>query len=398
MEMVANAALAGAWTPGRVLVVDDEPLLLAVYRRILTSAGWTVETASNGAEARALARTDDFDVIVSDIRMPGMTGVELLRAVRERDLDVPVVLLTGDPNVDTAAEAVEYGAFRYLGKPVDSGKLLEVLRRGMQLHRLAKLKREALAIVGREGRSLEDRAAVEVRFRSALESLWIAYQPILSWRTKRIHGYEGLVRSDEPTLQGPRELFDAAERLGELHELGRTIRARVAADAARAPADCRLFVNVHAADLDDPDLFSSAAPLSGVARRVVLELTERYPLDHIEGVHARVASLRALGFQIAVDDLGAGYAGLSCFTLLGPDVVKLDMSLIRSIHTSKRKRSIVKSMIDLATTELGMLVICEGVETDDERDTLAHLGADLFQGYLLARPEREFVGDSLKVR
>jgi EAL domain-containing protein (putative c-di-GMP-specific phosphodiesterase class I) len=80
--------------------------------------------------------------------------------------------------------------------------------------------------------------------------------------------------------------------------------------------------------------------------------------------------------------------------MLGPDVVKLDMSLIRSIHTSARKRSVVKSMIDLASKELGMTVVCEGVETCDERDTLAKLGADLFQGYLLARPEREFVGIS----
>jgi EAL domain-containing protein (putative c-di-GMP-specific phosphodiesterase class I) len=261
----------------------------------------------------------------------------------------------------------------------------------MQLHRLAKLKRQALALVGREGQSLEDRAAIEERFRNALAHLWIAYQPILSWRTKRVHGYEALVRSSEPTLQSPRDLFDTAERLGELHRLGRAIRAHVAADAARAPSDSRLFVNVHAADLDDPDLYSSSAPLSEFARRVVLEITERYPLDHVEGIHARVASLRALGFQIAVDDLGAGYAGLSCFTLLGPDVVKLDMSLIRSIQTSKRKRSIVKSMIDLASVELGMLVVCEGVETVDERDTLAHLGADLFQGYLVARPDREFV-------
>jgi EAL domain-containing protein (putative c-di-GMP-specific phosphodiesterase class I) len=324
--------------------------------------------------------------------MPGMTGLEFLRAIRERDLDVPVVLLTGDPDVDTAAEAVEYGAFRYLGKPVDSGKLLEVMRRAMQLHRLAKLKREALAIVGREGGALGDRAALEGHFASALRSLWMAYQPIVSWRTGQIFGYEALVRSEEPTMRTPGELFAVAERLGELHRLGRAIRSRVAAAAIRAPGDCRLFVNVHAADLADPDLFASTAPLSAIARRVVLEITERYPLDHVEGIHARVAGLRALGFQIAVDDLGAGYAGLSCFTLLGPDVVKLDMSLIRAIHTSPRKRSVVKSMIDLASKELGMLVVCEGVETAEERETLARLGADLFQGYLLAKPEREFVG------
>jgi EAL domain-containing protein (putative c-di-GMP-specific phosphodiesterase class I) len=150
-------------------------------------------------------------------------------------------------------------------------------------------------------------------------------------------------------------------------------------------------VNVHPEDLGDIDLVSPGAPLSAIATRVVLEITERSSLDPIEGIHGRVAKLRELGYRIAVDDLGAGYAGLSCFTLLGPDVVKLDMSLIRDIDRSSRKRSVVRSMIDLSSRELGMFVICEGVETVDERDTLARLGADLFQGYLFARPNREFV-------
>jgi EAL domain-containing protein (putative c-di-GMP-specific phosphodiesterase class I) len=152
-----------------------------------------------------------------------------------------------------------------------------------------------------------------------------------------------------------------------------------------------LFVNVHPTDLNDPDLLSKAAPLSLVAQNVVLELTERSSLDGIKDVQAHTATLREFGFRICVDDLGAGYAGLSSFILLEPDVVKLDMSLVRGIEKSSRKRSVVQSMLQLAARELGMLVICEGVETAAERDTLAHLGADLLQGYLFARPNRRFI-------
>ncbi|MGA3124632.1 MAG: EAL domain-containing protein [Polyangiaceae bacterium] len=124
---------------------------------------------------------------------------------------------------------------------------------------------------------------------------------------------------------------------------------------------------------------------------MVLELTERASLDRVAGLQTRMGKLRELGFRIALDDLGAGYAGLSSFTLLQPDYVKLDASLIRSVDASPQKRSIVRAMLQLAGGELNLKAICEGVETAAERDTLVALGGDLLQGYLFARPSRGFV-------
>jgi EAL domain-containing protein (putative c-di-GMP-specific phosphodiesterase class I) len=123
---------------------------------------------------------------------------------------------------------------------------------------------------------------------------------------------------------------------------------------------------------------------------VVIEVTERHSLDSVRGLSARTAKLRELGFRLAVDDLGAGYAGLSSFSILEPEFVKLDMSLIRGIDSSKRKQSVIRSMVALCERDLGMRIICEGVETAAERDTLALLGADLVQGYLFARPSKDF--------
>jgi EAL domain-containing protein (putative c-di-GMP-specific phosphodiesterase class I) len=96
-----------------------------------------------------------------------------------------------------------------------------------------------------------------------------------------------------------------------------------------------------------------------------------------------------MGYRIAVDDLGAGYAGLTSFTLLEPDVVKLDMDLVRGIDTHRTKRSIVSSMVTLCH-EMKSVVVAEGVETSEERDTLVDLGCDLIQGYLLAKPGPAF--------
>ena len=117
---------------------------------------------------------------------------------------------------------------------------------------------------------------------------------------------------------------------------------------------------------------------------------ERASLDRVGDVRSRIGQLRELGFRIAVDDLGAGYAGLSSFSQLEPDIAKLDMSLVRGIDQSPRKGSIVRSMITVCTKELHTKLVCEGVETVAERDALLDLGADLLQGYLFGRPDREF--------
>ena len=98
----------------RLLLVDDDPAIIRAYGAVLVRHGVTVETASNGKDAAERVKIGRFDVIVSDISMPEMTGIEFLKAVRAYDLDVPVILMTGEPNVESAMRAVEYGAFRYL--------------------------------------------------------------------------------------------------------------------------------------------------------------------------------------------------------------------------------------------------------------------------------------------
>src|SRR6185295_8449953 len=129
---------------GRILVADDEPMLLKGLDRVLTRAGYEVMTAIDGHQAADLLTRMEFDAIVSDISMPGMNGIQLLKCARERDLDVPVLLVTGAPAVETAVEALEYGAFQYLTKPVDARKFEQAIEKAVQLHRMAIMKREAM--------------------------------------------------------------------------------------------------------------------------------------------------------------------------------------------------------------------------------------------------------------
>jgi EAL domain-containing protein (putative c-di-GMP-specific phosphodiesterase class I) len=183
------------------------------------------------------------------------------------------------------------------------------------------------------------------------------------------------------------QVLEAAELLGSLDELGRVIRERAVEAFEQLPSEGLMFVNLHPKDLADPALFLASEPLSRIAQRVVLEITERSSLDKLDNVGERVAKLRRMGFRIAVDDLGAGYAGLTTFAQLEPEIVKLDMSLVRDVNTNPTKRKVVRSMTQLAR-EIGALVVAEGVESEEELDTVVNLGCDFVQGFYFARPER----------
>jgi EAL domain-containing protein (putative c-di-GMP-specific phosphodiesterase class I) len=373
----------------RALIVDDEEPLLRAQARVLSTAGYRVETAIDGLTAeRALAQSP-FDVILSDIDMPGMNGLALLERVRQSDLDVPVVFITGCPSVETAMKAMEHGAHRYLVKPVHSELLLKTAGDAVRLHRLAKAKRQALELAGGVDRFVGDQAGLVTSFNHALETLYAAYQPIVSWSQRSVIAYEALLRCREPNLPHPGAVLDAAERLGRVRELGRATRRMAITPLSRLPKDVSLFLNLHPSDLLDPELFATDGPLTPVADRIVLEITERATLHDMNDVRSRIASLRKLGFRIAIDDLGAGYAGLTSFTLLEPDIVKLDMALVRDIHREPRKQTLVRTMISMCK-ELGITVTSEGIETPEERDELARGGCDLMQGYLFARPGQAF--------
>jgi len=373
----------------RILLVDDDTTILRAYGRVLKDHGWSIDPASDARDALDRLKTTSYSAILTDVSMPHMGGLEFLRAVREQDRDVPVILMTGSPHLESAIPAIEHGAFRYLLKPIDNALLVETVRHAIRVHEMARLKREAYAIVKAERRRIGDQAGLEERFNNALELFWIAYQPIVSVRERSVFGYEALLRSNEPGFPNPGRLLDAAEQLERLSDLGRAIRNRVADEAEQAPVAVKLFVNLHALDLNDKDLYAPDGPLARVASRVVLEITERVSLDGVKNAIARVDDLRAMGFQIAVDDLGAGYAGLASYSQLEPDIAKIDMSLVRGIDTDSRKQAIVRAMKQLFD-ELETLVVAEGVETPAERDTLVRLGFDLLQGFLFAKPQRGF--------
>ncbi len=352
--------------PGRVLVVDDDPLFLRVCCTILRRGGLTVEAVSSAAEALERIRANRYDAIVSDIRMPGGDGLTLLRAARAEDATVPFLLMTGAPSLESAISAVDLGALRYLQKPFEVDHFLSVVT-------------EAVAL--RVGSA--DRSSLERRLDRALEHVFMVYQPIV--RGSTIIAYEALLRSSAPEIAGPLEVLELAERTNRVFDVGRLVRAKVAADLESLDENLLCFVNLHPLDLEDPELASPEAPLVAHAHRVVLEVTERASITHLASLDERLLALRALGFRIAVDDLGSGYAGLTTFARVRPEFVKLDASLVRDIDARSTQRLVVSAVCDLAR-DLQSVVVAEAIENPRECEALRELGIEVMQGYYFARP------------
>ena len=368
-----------------VLIVDDEPAIRAVLKRLMARQGYRFSAAADGAEAMGVLTSNAVDAVISDISMPNVDGVSFLRALRSHDTEIPVILMTGRPTFRSAVDAVELGAFHYLLKPFETQELLSVLRRALQFRKISRLRRAALRL--NAGKASLDAHRMEEAFDLSLKSIWIAFQPILSTLDNSFFGYEALLRTGTATHPDPSAVLRDAVRLSRVRELGRCVQARVAREIELLPPDLSIFINLHPDELRDPNLLGKDSPVSRVAERVVLEITERASLDAVPNVKDRIDRLREIGYRIAIDDVGAGYSGLSSFVLLEPNVAKLDMTLVRHIDRTEIKQKLVRSVVELCD-DLGILVVAEGIETSAERDAVSELGCHLLQGFLVGMPDR----------
>lgn len=355
----------------RVMIVDDDTLLLQGLGRALGGAGYQVTLATSGDDALARLMREPVDVVVSDDRMPGMSGVELLAQVRDRSPKTGRILLSGGASFIRAVRAInDAGVYRFLQKPCDLGELCRCV--GEALGR---------ADAGEEPESVRPDEVVR-----ALDEVHVLAQPIVDVRARVTHGYDLIARTVAARFPSEGALRAAAERTLLGIELERRVLQRAGARAAEAPAGARLFVPIHPAAIHDVSLLDPLRPLAG---RVILELSERAALDEMDRVADRIAALRREGFRVAVDDLGAGHAGLSWVAALRPDVVKLDGSLVHSIEDSPVHTSLVRALI-ASCRELGIATVAEGVGTRSVCEALQQLGCVLQQGPLFAHPSSGF--------
>jgi len=363
--------------PSRILLVDpDRAIADSIPHEHLE-----LLVAENRAQALNLLAQAPVHIVVSADDLPDGTGSELLTTVRREWPQTKRIFLAGSHCVTSVLAAInEAEVYRFLTKPCRAEQLAFCIDQALEAYERERNERAACPDPG-DARQLGN------ELDQAIRGLHMAFQPILRARTGTLFGYEALVRTDHAVLTGPNALFDRAEQLGRVLEVEGAIRHLVADRITDVPRQFVVLTNVHPATLMDERLLGPENPLRRHSGRVVLEIIERDTIHETPELRDRVATLREAGFRIAIDDLGAGYAGLTSFALLVPEIVKFDRELISGIDESPTQAKLVESFTTLCR-EMNILTIAEGIETIDEHEAAVRLGCDLLQGYLYGRPSR----------
>ncbi|MFB5192579.1 EAL domain-containing protein [Alicyclobacillus fastidiosus] len=224
------------------------------------------------------------------------------------------------------------------------------------------------------------------------------YQPIIHLETMTPFGWEGLSRGPMGSdLEHPRVLFDCAEQLGYLLDVERICRNQSIRQSKVGPGD-KLFINLSPKILSEPT-FRQGETLKVIEevgldpKQIVFEITEHHAIDDYPSFLKVVKHYRDQGYQIAIDDVGAGYSGLVTLMQVKPDFVKVDMELVRGIENDSTKQDIVRAINYISSGFAGK-VIAEGIETPDELACIQQCGVHYGQGFLLGRP-KSAVGEEI---
>ncbi len=217
----------------------------------------------------------------------------------------------------------------------------------------------------------------------------MAFQPIVDMTSHQVWGYEALVRgvNGEPALSilsqvddDNRYRFDQASRVMAIETAGALFAGR----------DLRLSINFMPNAVYEPSAciqksLAAAQRAHFPHRNLMFEFTENERMTDPAHVQRIVDAYRKFGFWTALDDFGSGYAGLGLLARWQPDLIKIDMELLRDVHLSRAKQAIIAGIVGISRT-LDIEVLAEGVENEQELAVLRAAGISLFQGYYFAKP------------
>lgn len=374
-----------------VLLADDDTMVLEALADVVRADPELelIGTATTAEEAIRLALERRPQVAVVDIRMPDGGGPRVVEELREVAPQVRVVAHSALSDHATVVQMLERGAVGYLLKGASPHEIRAALHRAaegletLSPELLSGLVRDlASHLRGRREAALQTEERTARIERAVAGHGWhLVFQPIVDLVSREVVGVEALARFTDPP--GPPQV-----RFAEAAEVGLGVELELAmAEAAlrhirRIPPNAFLAINASHRTLRSPTLVETLRPHPD---RIVLELTEHERIDDYERLAAALERLRALGVRIAIDDAGAGFASLRHILNIRPDIMKLDVELTSGIDSDPGRRALAVALISFAE-EMGMTIVAEGVETDEELRTLQELGVRLGQGYHLGRP------------
>jgi len=337
------------------------------------------------------------DVVCLD-RPRGLRFLFLLDRKRRRSVALSVADLRTARGrvVSSLAPNIARAAFPYIKTPprLEVGHGLAVHNPLLHTERvIERALEEALQQASHE-RHAEELGVLE-RLQDILlrERVVTAYQPILRLQENTIMGFEALSRGPRGSgLESAAALFGAAESHGLKVELDRLCRKRALLSSTRIPSNAKIFVNTLPATMRDPQ-FRDKALIEFLDRaqvapsRIVIEITEQEVIANHAMFLETMGYFKQIGMSFAVDDVGAGYSGLDTIAKLKPQYLKIDVGLVRDVHTSPVNYSMVKALVALGHN-IGAEVIAEGIHNEEETQVLRDaLKVDYGQGFHLARPD-----------
>jgi EAL domain-containing protein (putative c-di-GMP-specific phosphodiesterase class I) len=327
--------------------------------------------------------------------LDGIEVLRRLRAVISEDSFLQVLMLTADGTPAAREGALAAGAKDFVTKPFNRVEVLLRVHNLLETRELymRSVNRRAALQVELDARKSEDRRAAEARLERLADvqavligdALTMKFQPVLDLGSDMLVGVEALARFATSPRRPPNEWFADAEEVGLGVQLELLAVQRAVEQFDDLAPDCFMALNVSPRTATADELRGLLADVPG--ERVMLELTEHARIDDHATLFAGLTDLRARGVRIAVDDAGAGYAGLQQILQLRPDVVKLDLELIQGVHRDPARRALASAMVTFAR-DIGAGLIAEGIESSEDLESLRALGVPWGQGFYLAEPGR----------
>jgi EAL domain-containing protein (putative c-di-GMP-specific phosphodiesterase class I)/ActR/RegA family two-component response regulator len=364
----------------RLLAIDDEKGLLAILRDAGTSVGYEVETTTSPEYFLRKTREWLPTLIIMDLQMPEIDGVELLRHLASERITAPIVLMSG----------VDDKLLRAVG---DLGSDLGLNMRGI----LTKpIRLETFKVTLEENAAPSaSRTVDELRKGIANGELLLHYQPIIRLPDRGLVAVEALVRWQHPTrgIVAPDNFVPLAEANGLIDDLTDFVVREAIAQAARWAAQgnpLNVSINLSALNLGDPGFPDRVEALCREhnvnPERIWLELTETATNRDPMSLKVILTRLRLKRFRLAIDDFGIGYSSLAQLRTLPFNELKIDKSFVNDMLHSEDASIIVDAVLALAGA-FRMDVVAEGIETEAQLAALMRRGCTMVQGYLLARPQ-----------
>ena len=375
-----------------LLITDDSATQREYARGLCQGLGVSdIHDAANGADALAVLNQYPVDVVLIDLEMPVMDGVELIRFIAQHKYASNVIILSAkDPiliaSVGTMAEADGLHVLGTFQKPLRPDVLECSLLRFIQDNKTEM----------RNHTDSKQQEITAVELGQALENneLGLAFQPKVTVQGLMMRGVEALARWKHPQkgIISPGVFIPLAERHGMIDLLTRHLLQQAFTHKKnwqQYGLRFHLAFNLSPLSLADADMVDWLTSLTadyGIApTEVTFEITENALLGELASAIRTLARLRLKGFHIAIDDYGTGFANAQQLSRVPATELKIDRSLVHRVATRPQQHTILASTVALAKN-LNLTTVAEGVETKEDFAMLADLGVDLVQGYYVSKP------------